>query len=365
VDTTFTDAELLSEFQQTQPGVQVRARHILLRLPPDAAQTVRDSVQALARSLRERALAGEEFATLAAQYSADGSAQQCGDLGFFGRGQMVGPFEEAAFALEAGEVSGVVETPFGLHIIKVEEKQSPSFEDSREAFRESAVRAREDAAEQKYVEDLVAPLRIAVVDGAMENARELARKPAMQLRGRAASRALVSYDGGELSASEFLDVMRGWPAQQRGALAQATDEQVSQVLEGLTRNEILVSEAGTRGVQVTDAERDSIRTQAVATLQQAAAIAGLTSIQPQDGETLSQAVDRRVNSYLEAILKGEQNVVPLGPISYSLRSQYGGEVFERSFPQVVNTIEEQRAANPASSTPPTTQLPLPPADTTR
>lgn len=361
VDTTFSDDELLQEFQQTQPGVQVRARHILLRLAPDASAQVRDSVQALAASLRDRARAGEDFAALAREYSADGSAQQGGDLGFFGRGQMVGPFEEAAFALQPGGISDVVETPFGLHVIKVEEKQSPSFEESKEAFRATAVRTREEEAEQKYVEDLVAPLNIAIVEGAAENAREMARKPAMQLRGRAASRALVTYSGGELSAAEYLDVMRGWPAQQRGALAQATDEQVGQVLEGLTRNEILVATAQKEGVTVSAAERDSIRTQAVATLQQAASIAGLTSIQPQGSETQSQAVDRRVNSYLEAILKGEQNVVPLGPISYSLRLQYGGEVFERAFPEVVSTIEEQRAATPA---PPPAPAPIPPADTT-
>lgn len=359
VDTTFTDEELRAEYERTQPGVEVRARHILLRLPPDASPALRDSVQALATSLRDRARAGEDFATLAQQYSADGSAQQGGDLGFFGRDDMVGPFAEAAFALDPGSISDVVETPFGLHIIKSEERRAPSFEEAKESFREYAVSNRNDEAEQKYVEDLVAPLNIAIVEGATENAREIARKPAMQLRGRAASRALVSYRGGELSAAEYLDVMRGWPAQQRGQLAQATDEQIGQVLEGLTRNEILVAEAADRGVTVSATERDSIRTQAVATLQQAASIAGLTSIQPQGGETQSQAVDRRVNSYLEAILRGEQNVVPLGPISYSLRTQYGGEVFERAYPQVVSTIEEVRAATPAP-----TQLPLPPADTT-
>lgn len=343
VDSTFTEEELRTEFERDQPGVQVRARHILLRIPPEAAPAQRDSVTSLARQLQERAGAGEDFAELARQYSQDGSAQQGGDLGFFGRNQMVGPFEEAAFALQPGQVSDIVETPFGLHIIKVEEKQSPNFEEMRESFRQTAIARRGAEAEETYIENLVEPMNITVQEGAIANAREIARKPAMQLRGRAATRALVTYQGGELSAEEFLNTMRGWPAPQRGQLAGGPDEQVEQVLEGLTRNEILLMQAGREGLGVTEAEQDSLRSQAMATLQQAASMAGLTSIQPQDGETMSQAVERRVGSYLEAILRGEQSVVPLGPVSFSLRNQFGGEVFERAFSAVVSQVEQQRS----------------------
>lgn len=361
VDTSFTDDELRAEFERSQPGTQVRARHILLPLPGDAPPAMRDSVRTLATQLRDRARGGEDFAAMAQQYSADGSAAQGGDLGFFGRGDMMAPFEQAAFALEPGEISDIVETPYGLHVIKLEERRAPSFDEMKEDFRQVAVQGREEQAEQQYIEALVDTLDVQVQEGAVENAKEIARKPAMQLRGRAASRALVSYRGGELTAEEFLNVMRGWPAQQRGALAAGMDEQISQVLEGLTRNEILVQRARAEGIEVTEAEQDSIRDRAVSTLQQAASMAGLTSIQPQDGETQAQAVERRVNSYLEAILNGEQSVVPLGPISFSLRNQYGGEVFERAFAQVVSTVEDQRGATPAPG--PSTQLPLPPPDT--
>jgi peptidyl-prolyl cis-trans isomerase D len=100
---------------------QVRAAHILIRVASDAGDIMRQQKRQMAEKLLAEAKAGKDFAQLARQHSEDpGSAAKGGDLGFFPRGAMVGPFEEAAFALKPGEISGVVETPFGLHIIKCE-----------------------------------------------------------------------------------------------------------------------------------------------------------------------------------------------------------------------------------------------------
>ncbi|MFW6331508.1 MAG: peptidylprolyl isomerase, partial [Gemmatimonadota bacterium] len=140
-DTVIGGDELRQAFAEQAPGLRVRARHILLTYPEGADDEARDSVQAVAEELRERAAAGEEFEELAAEYSQDqGTAQAGGDLGWFGRGRMVQPFEDAAFALESGEVSEVVETPFGLHLIKVEERETPAWDEERgEQFRQQLV----------------------------------------------------------------------------------------------------------------------------------------------------------------------------------------------------------------------------------
>lgn len=73
--------------------------------------------QSLALEILERLKKGESFASLAEQYSMDGTRKRGGDLGFFGRGMMVREFEQAAFALKVGELSPVVKTQFGYHII--------------------------------------------------------------------------------------------------------------------------------------------------------------------------------------------------------------------------------------------------------
>jgi peptidyl-prolyl cis-trans isomerase D len=101
---------------------QVHARHILLKVSPDAAPEVKAQVRKKAEEVLKKVKAGEDFAKLAEKYSEDSSAAQGGDLGTFPRGKMVPTFEQAAFALEPGQTSDIVESPFGFHIIKVESK---------------------------------------------------------------------------------------------------------------------------------------------------------------------------------------------------------------------------------------------------
>jgi peptidyl-prolyl cis-trans isomerase D len=102
---------------------QVRARHILVKVDPGADDAAKAKARAEADDLLKQVRAGGDFAALAKAHSMDGSAAKGGDLGFFSRGRMVPAFDAAAFALGPGQVSDVVETPYGFHIIKVEEKK--------------------------------------------------------------------------------------------------------------------------------------------------------------------------------------------------------------------------------------------------
>ena len=120
-----TDEELqqcyeLYKFYFTTP-LKLSASHILI-MDADHTPEKRAEIEAILEQLNE----GADFAELAMQYSEDGSAASGGDLGEFSLGQMVAPFEEACLALEPGEISDIVETEFGFHIIKLNGKTEES-----------------------------------------------------------------------------------------------------------------------------------------------------------------------------------------------------------------------------------------------
>jgi peptidyl-prolyl cis-trans isomerase D len=134
---------------------RVRARHLLIRVASDASEEDVAKARERAEAGLARIRGGEDFAAVASELSEDpGSKDRGGDLGFFTRGQMVPPFEEVAFSLEPGQVSELVRTDFGFHVIRVEEHkpaEERSFDDAAREIAEELVRAdrsRELALEQ-------------------------------------------------------------------------------------------------------------------------------------------------------------------------------------------------------------------------
>ena len=101
----------------------VHASHVLITVPEAADRATKAAARAKAESVLKQARAGADFAKLARTYSDDASKQRGGDLGFFPKGQMVPAFEAAAFALGPNQISDLVESPFGFHVIKVIEKR--------------------------------------------------------------------------------------------------------------------------------------------------------------------------------------------------------------------------------------------------
>ncbi len=118
---------------------QAKARHILIRfkgsrvpLKPDQKDLTEEEALAKTKAIRERLVKGEDFAVVAKAESDDtGSGAQGGDLGTFGRGRMVPVFEEAAFTQAIGAISEPVKSPFGYHLIQVQERNSKPFEEVR------------------------------------------------------------------------------------------------------------------------------------------------------------------------------------------------------------------------------------------
>jgi peptidyl-prolyl cis-trans isomerase C len=122
-----TDEEVASFYEENKDGLidpeKVKARHILIKVSPDASDEEKDYAKNEMKGILEEARSGADFSGLAKKNSQCQSAPNGGDLGYFTRGRMVKPFEEAAFALQLGQISDIVETQYGYHIILLEDKK--------------------------------------------------------------------------------------------------------------------------------------------------------------------------------------------------------------------------------------------------
>lgn len=136
----------------------VRASHILLKTSPDSTEQEKAEIRKKMESILQEARNGANFAELAKKYSQCPSAQQGGDLQYFTRGQMVQPFENAAFALKPGEISDIVETQFGYHIILLQDKK-PGRQLSLDEVRDSIEEVLSEKALNDALEEWLKPIR--------------------------------------------------------------------------------------------------------------------------------------------------------------------------------------------------------------
>lgn len=140
------------QFGQTE---ERQASHILIKAAASASESEKKAAMDKARKvLQEVKKSPDNFAQLAKQYSEDsGSASQGGDLGYFGRGAMVKPFEEAAFKMAAGEISDLVQSDFGYHIIKLTAIKPAKLRSLHEAHDEITLQLRKEKAGKKFAEN--------------------------------------------------------------------------------------------------------------------------------------------------------------------------------------------------------------------
>ncbi len=349
VDTFVTDDELRSMYETESPEVQLRASHIMLEVPAGASPAARDSVVAALRALRQRVVEGADFEALARQFSQDpGTARMGGDLGYFTRGDMVAPFEEAALALEPGQVSDVVQTPMGLHIIRLDERRVRQFDEVAVGYRREVQRRMVQEAESVFVGDLVDRVAPEITEGAAEIVREMAAAPGSGLTGRAARRSLVEWEGGSISVGEFQELLRLENAILRNQLEQATDEVVEDFLLGLVRRDLLIEQAEAAGLRPVRDSIDSLVDDARVQLRSAARTLGLLDLDQAPGEDLEIAIQRAVMEALADNLSGATRIVPLGLVSFQLREGRSAAILEEGMGEVIVDVAQIRAARALS-----------------
>ncbi len=347
VDEEITDEELEDFYATERPGEQVRARHILVLFPEQSSPDQRDSVRALAEELRDRARAGEDFAQLAETYSDDpGSAQRGGDLNWFSRGTMVPPFEEAAFAMEPGEVSDIVESQYGLHVIRLEDRDFPSLDDIREQLRFDLQMDRTAQAESIFVAGIEESASVRIQDNAIDAIRQISENPSAELSSREAGRALASFEGGAYTKAHFREFMLGQPSQFRDQVLMADDPQLDMFLRNLTRSELLVGEARRRGITVDEEEMTELRREIREQYREIAGFLEIDGISPAEGETLEIAVKRELLDLLGRIVTGEIDVFPLETLAIPLRTHFGAAISDSGVERVVERVAAIRGESP-------------------
>ena len=210
-----------------------RASHILIASPKDAPAADREKAKAQAAQLLEQVRKSPgSFADVAKKSSQDpGSAVQGGDLGFFARGAMVKPFEEAAFALKKGEISDVVESDFGYHIILLTDTKTPrqpSFDELRVSLE---AQLRQEQAQRKFAE-----VAEAFANGVYEQSDSLqpvAEKLKLKLQSASnVTRVPASGVSGALANSKFLQALFSAESLEQKRNTEAVEVGTSQLAAG-------------------------------------------------------------------------------------------------------------------------------------
>jgi len=158
---TIDDSEMKSFYEQNpsyfEIPEQIEARHILVSTEGLQGDAAKEEALSRAESIRQELLGGANFADLAREKSEGPSASNGGSLGRFSKGQMVPSFEEVAFSLEIGEISQVVETQFGYHIIEVTDKIEAgtlSYEEAKPNIEEYLTNVKQQQQYTEFIENL-------------------------------------------------------------------------------------------------------------------------------------------------------------------------------------------------------------------
>jgi peptidyl-prolyl cis-trans isomerase D len=333
------------------------ARHILFMVPKGAPATVKDSVRRRAESVRTQ-LTSANFADLAKRYSDDGSKQQGGDLGVFPRGMMVKPFGDAVAALKPGEISNVVESEFGYHII-----QRNTWDQIKGQYAQQAGDRTRQTAESLYITQAQAAAKVQVKDNAVTVTKALAKDP---ITHRNDKEVIATWSGGDFTAGKLATVLMSDPraAQLSQQIQQVPDSVVRQYVLQMAQRELLVKRADSARMGPTPEEYANLHrdfVQAVAMTWQALKIdpksLADSAKTPAERERLAAA---RIEGFLDKVMAGETQPIPVpGPLQIVLMNKYESKVNPAGIDRAVEralkvraTADSTRAANqPKSAVP--------------
>jgi hypothetical protein len=329
-----------------QPEMRV-LQHILFGVKPNAPADQRTATRRKAEGTLTKVKGGASFSVLASQLSEDpGSKADSGYLPPSPRGRFVPAFDSAAWALDPGQVSGLVETPFGYHIIR-----RPKLDDVRgriSAYLVDRAGARLDSV---FMDSLAKEHEIKVLDGAAPAMRAASESPADYRRSQ---KALVSYKGGDLTVQEYLRWVRALPPQYAAQLRQANDTMLAQFARVLTQNVLLIKSADAAGVTVTPDEWKMLHDRYMTQLDTLKAEMGLNSPELVDSSISQSEREKiaalKVEKYFDELVGGKIRLRPLpSALSSLLREKLPSEVHDAGVNRAVELAVQKRAESDSTT----------------
>jgi hypothetical protein len=322
-------------------GSDVRVlQHILYRVAASAVPEVRNVARKKAEGTLARIKRGADFGQLASQLSEDpGSKQDRGFLPPSPKGRFVPAFDSAGWSLAPGAVSGVVETPFGYHIIK-----RPSREAVRDRIQAYLVQSAGSRLDSIYMDSLALQNQIKVAKDAPSAMRAANQDPE---EARNSKKALATFKGGALTVGEFLRWIQALPPQYAAQLRQADDSMLSQFARVLSQNVLLLRQADSAKIQVTPDEWKTMADNYRGQLDTLRREMGLDTASLWD--TTAAVADRdkvaamKVDQYFDGLIAGKSRLRPLpSALAGVLRDESSYRLYDAGINRAVELAEAER-----------------------
>lgn len=321
----------------TYDAGQVRLlQHILFRAEPSATPQVKSAARRKAANALARVKGGSDFGAVAAQLSEDpGSRTQEGYLPASPKGKFVPAFDSAGWALAPGGISGVVETPFGYHIIKRPDRNA-----ARERMTEYLAQSVGTRMDSLYMDSIATAKGIKVARGAPATMRAAGDHPDASRRSK---KTLVSFKGGELTVGDFMQWVQALPPQYMAQLKQADDSMLTRFARILTQNVLLLEQAESAGINVTPEEWQGLQSRYRSQIDTLRADMGLDDATLGDS---SAAADRnkvaamKVEDYFDRLIAGKARLRPIpSALATLLRERSSYRVNNAGLKQAIELAE--------------------------
>ena len=337
-------------------------QHILFAARSNADDTVRTAKRKQAEATLTRLRKGAGFGGLASRLSEDpGSRSDSGFLPLGPRGRFVASFDSAAWSLQPGETSGVVETPYGYHILR-----RPGLEEVRERLGDLLVAQVGMRLDSMYMDSLAAANQVKVVRDAPAAMRTAIQDPSEAVES---ARPLVQFTGGALTTRDYLRWVNALPPQYSARLRTADDSALNQFATALAQNTLLLRDAEAGGIRLTPEEWTELTQRYRAQLDTLRKDMGLDTPDLTDksvpaAQRASLAADK-VTAYFDRLNDGKSRLRPL-PVALAtlLRGRLQSRVDDAGLNRSLELAKELAAARDttqgeAPSGPPGAMRPAP------